>query len=77
MNKNIIEGNWNELKGKIRTKWAKFTDQDLEHVKGGYEQLKGKLQKTYGYSQDESEREAAEFRKEFEPGGENINKELI
>lgn len=61
MNKDTAEGVWTETKGKIRSKWAKFTDNDLEEIKGNLEQIAGKLQKTYGLVKEKAEQEYAEF----------------
>ena len=62
MNKDTVKGNWTELKGKIKSKWAKLTDGDIDELKGDMEQLSGKLQKTYGYAKDKAEKEFKEFK---------------
>ena len=62
MNKDIAQGAWTELKGKIKAKWAKLTDHDLDEVKGNMEVLAGKLQKKYGYSKDEAAQEYDSFK---------------
>lgn len=66
MNGDTIQGAWTELKGKIKTKWAKFTDSDLDEVKGNLEQIVGKLQKTYGYAKDKANEEYLEFKKSLD-----------
>ena len=62
MNKDIAQGGWTELKGKIKAKWAKLTDHDLDEVKGNMETLAGKIQKTYGYAKDKAEQEYKDFK---------------
>ena len=57
MNWDVIEGNWKQLKGKIRQKWGKFTDSDLETIAGKKDQLLGRLQKDYGLAKDQAEKE--------------------
>jgi uncharacterized protein YjbJ (UPF0337 family) len=57
MNWDRVEGNWKEFKGKVRQKWAKLTDDDLEFVKGKRTELVGRLQQRYGYQKDQAERE--------------------
>ena len=57
MNTNQIKGNWKQLKGKIKEKWGKLTDNDLAVINGQQEQLVGKLQERYGYSREQAERE--------------------
>ncbi|MFA6302928.1 MAG: CsbD family protein [Legionella sp.] len=55
MNKDIFEGKWEEVKGKIKQAWGKLTDDDLEMIKGNQEELFGKLHKYYGYSREQVE----------------------
>lgn len=61
MNWDSIQGNWKELKGKVRSKWAKLTDDDLEHIAGKKDVLLGRLQQRYGYQKDQAERELDDF----------------
>jgi uncharacterized protein YjbJ (UPF0337 family) len=53
MDKLEIKGNWNELKGRLKQKYANLTDEDLTFVEGQEEELFGKLQKRLGKSRDE------------------------
>jgi uncharacterized protein YjbJ (UPF0337 family) len=57
MNSDQIEGTWKQVKGKMREKWGKLTDNDWEQVAGKKDQLLGKLQERYGYTREQSERE--------------------
>jgi uncharacterized protein YjbJ (UPF0337 family) len=52
MDWNRIEGNWKQLKGKIKEKWGHLTDDDLDKIAGRREQLEGKIQERYGISKD-------------------------
>lgn len=52
MDWNQLEGNWKQVKGKIREKWADLTDDDLARLQGNREQFEGKLQERYGKSKD-------------------------
>jgi len=61
MNWDSIQGNWKELKGKVRSKWAKLTDDDLEHIAGKKDVLLGRLQQRYGFKKDQAERELDDF----------------
>ena len=61
MNWDTIEGNWKELKGKIRSKWGKLTDDDLERIAGKKDALLGRLQQRYGMKKDEAERQLDEL----------------
>jgi uncharacterized protein YjbJ (UPF0337 family) len=48
-----IKGNWNEIKGKIKQKYANLTDNDLLYEEGKEDELFGRLQKKTGQSKDE------------------------
>ena len=61
MNWDSVQGNWKELKGKVRSKWAKLTDDDLENIAGKKDVLLGRLQQRYGFKKDEAERELDTF----------------
>jgi len=58
MNREQFEGNWHQLKGKIKEKWGKLTDDDVAIINGKYEQFVGKLQERYGYSKEQAEKES-------------------
>lgn len=53
MDKLEIKGNWNELKGKIKQKYADLTDDDLKYEEGKDEELLGRLQTKVGKGRDE------------------------
>ncbi len=52
MDKLEIKGNWNEIKGKLKQKYANLTDDDLTYAEGKTDELLGKLQKKTGKSRD-------------------------
>ena len=64
MNRDIIEGNWTELKGMVKERWGELTDDDLDKIAGKRDQLVGRLQKIYGYQKVDAERELAKFEQE-------------
>ncbi|MCI0445741.1 CsbD family protein [bacterium] len=66
MNTDWMEGNWNIVKGKVKEKWGKLTDDDLDVIKGKRDQLIGSIQKRYGYAREQAEREADDFARELE-----------
>lgn len=55
MNKSIISGNWETLKGKLKQKYAKLTDNDLMFVEGKEDETIGRIQKKLGKSREEVE----------------------
>lgn len=63
MNKDTFQGQWHEVKGKVKEKWGKLTNDDLTEINGKRESLVGKLQKHYGYAKDKAEQELSNFEK--------------
>ncbi|MBL8708961.1 MAG: CsbD family protein [Rhodospirillaceae bacterium] len=65
MNWDIIEGNWNQAKGKVKEQWGKLTDDDLSTISGKRDQLAGKLQERYGIAKDEVEKQLNDFERGY------------
>jgi uncharacterized protein YjbJ (UPF0337 family) len=57
MNEDILKGKWLEIKGRVKEKWGKLTDNNLLEIEGKGEKLLGLLQKKYGYLRDKVELE--------------------
>ncbi|MCV9930816.1 CsbD family protein [Flavobacterium sp. LS1R47] len=53
MNITEIKGNWNELKGKLKQKYATLTDDDLMFAEGKEDEVIGRLQQKLGKSKEE------------------------
>jgi uncharacterized protein YjbJ (UPF0337 family) len=56
MNKLEIKGDWNITKGKLKQKWAKLTDDDLQYVAGKNDELLGRIQKRTGETREAVEK---------------------
>ena len=61
MNWDRIEGNWKQFSGKVRQQWGKLTDDDLDVIGGRREELSGRIQKAYGVTKDEADRQISQF----------------
>ncbi|CAG0983006.1 hypothetical protein PHYC_01870 [Phycisphaerales bacterium] len=61
MNWDRIEGNWKQFRGKVRERWGRLTDDDLDVINGNRQQLAGKLQENYGIAKDAADDEIEEF----------------
>ena len=57
MNWNEVEGKWKQMKGSVREKWGKLTDDDLQMIGGKRDQFIGKLQERYGMSQEQANKD--------------------
>ncbi len=48
-----LKGNWNELKGKLKQKFAELTDNDLLYKSGKKDEMLGVLQIKLGKTKEE------------------------
>jgi uncharacterized protein YjbJ (UPF0337 family) len=48
VNEQMLKGNWNQIKGKIRNRWGQLTSDDLQAAQGNFEQLVGLIQRKTG-----------------------------
>ncbi len=48
MNKDQTKGKWNQLKGEIKRRWAKVTDDDQLQVEGDMDKVAGRIQERTG-----------------------------
>jgi len=48
VNAQTLQGNWNEIKGKLRTRWGQLTNDELQHFSGNVDQLVGTIQRKTG-----------------------------
>lgn len=55
MNWEQIQGKWTQMKGSIRQKWGKLTDDDLEVIAGSKDKFVGKIQERYGIKKEEAQ----------------------
>jgi len=53
MTKLQIKGDWNQLKGKLKQKYAQLTDDDLTFAEGKDDEMLGRLQHKLGKSKEE------------------------
>lgn len=61
MNEDVLKGKWKQLKGEVKSQWAKLTDDDLDQAEGDAEKLVGRVQERYGYAREDAKREVDDF----------------
>jgi uncharacterized protein YjbJ (UPF0337 family) len=76
MNLDQIHARWRQLKGRVKHRWGKLTNNVLteiagkrERIDGKREQLAGKLHEKYVHDKAESDKELDDFTKSLEPKG--------
>jgi len=75
MDKDRIEGNWKQVKGTIKEKWGKLTDDDLTVIEGNTEKLAGKIQERYGIAKDEAKKQVDEWQRTRQSEGTVIERD--
>jgi len=60
MNTLEIKGDWNIAMGKLKQRWAKLTDDDLQFVEGKQDELVGRIQKRTGETREAVEKAVKE-----------------
>ncbi len=66
MNKDILEGKWEQLKGEVQKKWGKLTNDDLDVINGNRKKLAGKIQEKYGLTKEEAEKQVNDYQDQQE-----------
>lgn len=61
INQQTLEGNWNEIKGKLRSQWGSLTDDDLKVFNGNVDQLLGTIQRKTGEARESIEQFFEQF----------------
>lgn len=62
MNRDRVEGQWKQIKGRLLERWGRLTDDDLDVIEGRREQLAGRIQERYGVAREEAEAEVQRWR---------------
>ena len=62
MNWDEAAGKWNQLKGSVKERWGRLTDDDLTMINGKRDILVGKLQERYGVTKEKAEEQINEWR---------------
>jgi uncharacterized protein YjbJ (UPF0337 family) len=61
MNNDQFRGQWKQIKGKLKERWGKLTDDDLDVIAGRRDQLLGRIQERHGIAKQEADRQVKDF----------------
>jgi uncharacterized protein YjbJ (UPF0337 family) len=61
MNSDQWQGKWKQVKGSIKERWGKLTDDDLDVIAGRRDQLAGRIQERYGIAKEEARKQVDEW----------------
>jgi uncharacterized protein YjbJ (UPF0337 family) len=60
-----IERDWNQIRERVRQKWAVLSEDDLDTINGDRDALCEKLRERFGIARDLAENELARFEAEL------------
>jgi len=61
MNKDMMAGQWKQIKGEVKRRWGMLTDDELDQTEGNFDKLVGRIQERYGYEKFKAEQEINDF----------------
>jgi uncharacterized protein YjbJ (UPF0337 family) len=61
MNSDQLKGKWKQIKGSVKERWGKLTDDDLDVIDGKLDQLVGKIQERYGIAKDAAQKQVDDW----------------
>ncbi len=61
MNSDQLSGKWKQIKGSVKERWGKLTDDDIDVINGQSEQLVGKIQEKYGIAREAAQKQVEEW----------------
>jgi uncharacterized protein YjbJ (UPF0337 family) len=61
MNSDQMKGKWKQLKGSVKERWGKLTDDDLNVIDGQTDQLVGTIQERYGIAREAAQKQVDEW----------------
>lgn len=67
---------WADTKAKIKSKWNRLSDSQLDGLESDFDRLPEQIRKTYGYSQQQADREFSEFKMSLESGSGSQNSDM-
>jgi uncharacterized protein YjbJ (UPF0337 family) len=56
-----LKGKWKQVKGSVKERWGKLTDDDIDVINGRSEQLVGKIQERYGIAREAAQKQVEEW----------------
>jgi len=61
MNSDQMQGKWKQVKGSVKERWGKLTDDDIDVINGKHDQLVGKIQERYGVAREAAQKQVDEW----------------
>jgi uncharacterized protein YjbJ (UPF0337 family) len=61
VNSDQLQGKWKQVKGSVKERWGKLTDDDVNVIDGQRDQLVGRVQERYGIAKEQAQKQVDEW----------------
>jgi uncharacterized protein YjbJ (UPF0337 family) len=61
LNKDIMVGRWEQVKSRVKQRWGRLTDEQLNRISGYHDELAGLIRERYGYTHEKARKGVDEF----------------
>jgi uncharacterized protein YjbJ (UPF0337 family) len=61
LKKDIMVGKWEKMKSRVKQRWGRLTDDQLDQISGYYDELTHLVRERYGYTKEKARQEVDEF----------------
>ena len=61
LNKDIMVGRWEQIKGRVKQRWGRLTDDQLNRISGYHDELVGVITERYGYTHERARKNVDDF----------------
>jgi uncharacterized protein YjbJ (UPF0337 family) len=61
LKKDVMVGNWEKLKTRVKLRWGRLTDDQLDRISGHYDELTYLVRERYGYTKEKARQEVDKF----------------
>jgi uncharacterized protein YjbJ (UPF0337 family) len=67
LNWDDVQRNWPQLKGRVKQRWTKLSEEQLTAIAGRRVHLVSRIQETYKLTREETERKLADWQARLQP----------
>ena len=61
LDKDIMAGKWEQMKSRVKQRWGRLTDDQLDGISGYRDELAGLIRERYGYTHEKARKNMDEF----------------
>ncbi len=61
LNKDMMVDQWEQMKSRVKQRWGRLTDDQLNRISGYHDELAGLIRERYGYTHEKARKGVDEF----------------